>query len=194
MNGTKQIDKLWDHVVRLHGDQKRKYTGEPYTVHLEAVRKLVENEQYYHLIQEVAICHDLIEDTECTSDVLTEILIDCGYLSGDVAQLVNRVVDLTDKYTHQAYKELNRGKRKILEAERLCRIHPLSMTVKYADLIDNTKSIVEHDKNFAEVYLREKEYILDKMTLGSQPLRIRCIKTLQDAKDKLTSEGTQNKR
>ncbi len=37
-------------------------------------------------------------------------------------------------------------------------------TIKVADLIDNTKSIVPHDKDFAKVYLAEKDVLLQSLT------------------------------
>ena len=53
-----------------------------------------------------------------------------------------------------------------MEADKLSKISPLSQTVKYADLFNNTSSIVELAPDFAKVYLREKDMYLKGMILG----------------------------
>src|SRR6185369_1425098 len=58
----------------------------------------------------------------------------------------------------------NRAKRK--EAIRL-RLGMASMdaqSLKVADLISNSRSIIAYDKGFAKVYLPEKERLLDTLT------------------------------
>jgi hypothetical protein len=37
-------------------------------------------------------------------------------------------------------------------------------TVKVADMIDNTSTIVEYDPKFAKVYLKEKRLLLKELT------------------------------
>ncbi|MEO0828837.1 MAG: hypothetical protein AAFY03_00050 [Pseudomonadota bacterium] len=64
----------------------------------------------------------------------------------------------------------NRAARKAAEAQRLSQISPDAQTIKYADLISNTNSIVERDKGFAKVYLAEKDAILKVMRDGNPEL------------------------
>lgn len=45
-----------------------------------------------------------------------------------------------------------------------------SQSIKYCDLIDNTKSIVQHDPGFAKVYLKEKFDLLQAMDKGNNDL------------------------
>ena len=45
-----------------------------------------------------------------------------------------------------------------------------TQTIKVADLIDNTKTIVEYDPKFAPVYLAEKALLLDVLTKADQAL------------------------
>ena len=47
---------------------------------------------------------------------------------------------------------------------------PEAKTIKLADLIDNTKSIVEHDPRFAKVYLEEKRLLLEVLKDGDETL------------------------
>lgn len=51
-------------------------------------------------------------------------------------------------------------------------------TVKYADLLDNTKDIATYDINFAKVYFKEKEDLLNIMNDGNQNLYNLCKETL----------------
>jgi hypothetical protein len=44
-----------------------------------------------------------------------------------------------------------------------------------ADLIDNTKSIVEFDPNFAIVYLKEKQLLLEVLTKGDATLHKQAL-------------------
>jgi hypothetical protein len=39
-----------------------------------------------------------------------------------------------------------------------------AQTIKLADLISNTRSIMEHDEAFARTYLEEKRLLLEVMT------------------------------
>ena len=47
---------------------------------------------------------------------------------------------------------------------------PAAKTIKLADLIDNTRSIVERDPKFAEVYMAEKTMLLEVLTEGAPEL------------------------
>ncbi len=161
---------LFEWVKQQHGEQKRKYTGEPYWNHPYAVAEIINEHYHNNRMIEIALCHDLLEDTECDLVGLLNYLVHSGYSNEDGLFITSGVNDLTDVYTKEKFPTLNRKERKKHEAIRLSGIHPYSQTVKYADFIDNTKSIIEHDKGFAKVYLREKEAILVGMNLGNQIL------------------------
>ena len=71
--------KLYEFVKEAHGDQLRKYTELPYITHLIAVaEKVLPYANKYPLIWEVAICHDLFEDTEITYRDLYLNLVEFG--------------------------------------------------------------------------------------------------------------------
>jgi (p)ppGpp synthase/HD superfamily hydrolase len=159
---------LYCFITLKHFEQKRKYTGEPYFQHLLAVAKMTENAAIHGY--EIGLCHDLLEDTDCTDFELMDALAIFGYSADANRSIVNGVIELTDVYTHEAYPHLNRAMRKELEAERLWTISKNSQTIKYCDFIDNTKSIVQYDPGFAKVYLAEKQRVLFGMTLGDRAL------------------------
>ncbi len=171
-----------------HHPQKRKYTGEPYHFHLRSVANMADRQCRFGY--EIGLCHDLLEDTECTEGELFNALVRFGYTENEAKFITERVVDLTDVYTHDNYPHLNRYIRKSLEAKRLHKIHPDSQTVKYCDLIDNTSSIVEHDKGFAVKYLEEKKTILNGMKQGNPQMLRKCRTVLKKALKTLNKIGT----
>lgn len=170
---------LFEFVKTKHKDQKRKYTGEPYFNHLYNVAEIVSAHEMG--CAEIALCHDLFEDTDCTFNELYKKLTDIGYERRNAYDICSCVNELTDVFTSEEYPYLNRAKRKENEADRLGKISRISQTVKYADLIDNSSSITEHDKDFAKVYLKEKEAILKVMNQGNQILYVMCKKVLENA-------------
>jgi (p)ppGpp synthase/HD superfamily hydrolase len=174
-----EIEKL---ARELHGEQKRKYTGDPYVNHTVAVAQIVKTYGGDESMVYAAILHDVLEDTPTTEDDLfsyiTEITGDVK-LSMDVLRLVR---ELTDVYTKESYPDVNRRGRKELEAMRLGRISPKAQTIKYADLLDNGMDIMSNDPNFGKVYLREKEEILKYMNKGNQELYNKCLEVLENGK------------
>ena len=150
--------------------QDRKYTGEPYWQHVYEVAKMVGDYTSDEDVIAAAYLHDILEDTKITGMELVVVFN---------ARVASIVFNLTDVFTSQIYPELNRGKRKKREADRLGRTDAETQLIKVADVISNTESIVKHDKEFAEVYLEEKEYLLSRLTLADETL-------LAIAKDQLT--------
>lgn len=159
---------LQDFVKLKHEGQLRKYTGEPYYNHLYNVSQIAKGKG--HLAEEIGLCHDLLEDTNCSEDELTLCLISIGYYTNECYFIVSCVKELTDKYTHEAYPHINRTERKRLEIDRLSKISITSQTVKYADIIDNCSTIFANDPNFSKVYLKEKQELLGVMREGDSEL------------------------
>ena len=163
-------------ATEAHGDQKRKYTFEPYINHLVAVAKiLIEMDQPLNVII-AGLLHDIVEDTEITLRNIEKVF---GF---QVGLLVDEV---TDVYTKENYPNLNRRERKILECARIADISSSGKTIKLADLVDNTSSIVEHDKSFAKTYLIEKENMLNILHGGDSDLLDSAMYILLDSKRKL---------
>lgn len=180
--------KLLLFVQHAHASvsQVRKYTNEPYWVHPYAVAKIVSTITDGEDLIEIALLHDVVEDTKVSIETICKFLHDIGYAMLQVRNIERGVLALTDVYTHENFDHMNRTLRKQFEANRLKKIHKDYQTVKYADLIDNTKSIVQHDKNFARKYLEEKRYLLNVMRDGDLWLFFECYKVLTDAELTLT--------
>ena len=176
-----KLEQIKELATRLHGDQKRKYSGDPYVSHTFRVSDTVKENGGDEAMIYAAILHDVLEDTPTTeSELLTEMMaiVEPG-MAMNVIRLVN---ELTDIFTHESYPDLNRAGRKEMEAIRMGRISPRAQTIKYADLLDNGKDILLNDPKFAKVYLKEKEVILRYMNRGNKTLYQRCLDFIKKPK------------
>lgn len=138
--------------------QIRKYTGEPYITHPERVAALVEcyggNEDQIC----AAYLHDVVEDTQATLEDITR------EFGEKIANLVDQLTDVSKP------EDGNRATRKEMDRMHLMSITPEGKMVKLADLIDNSRNIVEHDPDFAVRYMREKRAILSYLREGNERL------------------------
>jgi guanosine-3',5'-bis(diphosphate) 3'-pyrophosphohydrolase len=156
-------------------NQRRKYSGAPYIVHPIEVASIVASVLHSEEQLVVAYLHDVIEDVYPERPEFSPERIQREFGEGNYGG----VDALTDKFTKEAYPELNRKARKVREAERLGGVEPKWKTVKLADLIANTGSIVENDKGFARTYLREKREMLHFLKGGDGYLLERAWATLE---------------
>lgn len=186
MTLTIQQTALLEFVKSAHEGQIRKYTGEPYWTHPLAVAEIVSEYDDTPGLIEIALCHDLFEDTEVQRDELKAELMRLDYSTMLRIMILNGVEALTDVMTHERYPEMNRADRKDYEAHRLGKIYGNFQTVKYADLIHNTQSIVEHDRGFAVKYIKEKRQMLNRMRTGNMDLFIACYNSLVQAENLLS--------
>lgn len=186
MNFTKRQKLLIEFVRHAHGSQKRKYTFEPYVEHPIAVAEIV---AYYNVdCIEGALCHDLFEDTNITPQYLFEQLMYFKYTVEEAREIVKITEELTDVFTKEKFPYLNRKLRKMLEALRLGTISNKAQTIKLADMIENTESIIKHDLKFAVVYLPEKREIILKLKDCNLDLKERANKVLEEAEKELWEE------
>lgn len=139
--------------------QKRKYTGEDYIVHPIAVAEIVATVSDDPRMKAAALLHDVVEDTAVTLDHIR-------HHFGD--WIADRVEELTDVSKPE---DGNRKARKALDREHSAAASAEGQTIKVADLIDNTRSIVAHDPDFAVRYMREKRALLDVLTKADPRLR-----------------------
>jgi (p)ppGpp synthase/HD superfamily hydrolase len=93
----------------------------------------------------------------------------------DIAILVDEV---TNVFTSWAFPHLTRKQRHVAETARLAGISPSAQTIKYADIISNTRNIEEQDADFAKVYKREKLAILEVMAAGDKTLYRRALESV----------------
>ena len=144
----KQLDKAIQFATKAHEGQTRKYTGEPYIVHPLSVMEIVKTVDHTEEMLMAAVLHDTVEDTDVT---LQDIDREFGPV---VAQLVEELTDVSKP------EDGNRAFRKGLDRDHSPQASAQGQTIKIADLLDNTKSITEHDEHFAKVYMKEKALLL----------------------------------
>lgn len=129
--------------------QRRKYTGEEYIYHPMEVATIVQGAGGDVNMIAAAILHDVIEDTQVTEEILREEFGD------DITELVGWLSDVSKP------EDGNRAARKAIDREHSAMAPARAQTIKCFDLWSNTRSITEHDKDFAKVYLKEKRLLLE---------------------------------
>lgn len=149
-------------ATRAHGDQKRKYSGEPYIVHPIAVAEIVRSVAHTPEMIAAALLHDTVEDTPVT---LLDIKDNFGI---KVAQIVAWLTDISTPFHG------NRAVRKELDRHHLALAPAEAKTIKLADLIDNSASIKERDPDFWRVYRGEKFRLLEVLGEGDATLLSRA--------------------
>lgn len=158
---------------KAHSMQVRKYTNEPYIVHPEEVAHLV---FYYTRDWEAAtaaILHDVLEDTDRTYDDIEE------KFGKSIADLVMMVTDVSTP------EDGNRAARKAIDREHIAKGSAQAHNIKLADIMSNVASIVEHDPDFAFVYVNEKLLQIEVLTKGDAALYKAAAKVLDDAQFQL---------
>lgn len=151
---------------KAHGDQVRKYTGEPYVVHTQEVAAIVASVGGTPEMIAAAHLHDVLEDTPTTAAEIE------AAFGPTIARLVEALSD-------QVSLSLgNRTVRKRAESDRLAACSAEVQTIKLADIISNTLSITKHDPGFAKVYVPECRYLAERMVDGDAALRARALRLL----------------
>lgn len=141
-----------------HAAQVRKYTGLPYWTHLAEVAGIVASSNVLSPIALAAAwLHDTVEDTQVTSADIFD------HFGPEVHVGVTFLTDPPSTYG-------NRAERMAHQRERLARAPDWVQTIKFADNISNTSSILQYDPDFAKVYLREKREALAVMERGDRNL------------------------
>lgn len=138
--------------------QRRKYTNEPYIVHPAAVAEIVKTVPHTEAMVAAAWLHDTVEDTDATiADIEAE-------FGNEVAELVAWLTAVSQP------EDGNRKARKAIDRKHTAEAPPAAKTIKLADVIHNSASIMEHDPNFARVYLEEKRLLLEVLSEGDPEL------------------------
>lgn len=132
-----------------HAKQRRKYVDQPYFNHLASVVRTLESAGIDDpTVIAAAYLHDTVEDTDATmQDIIRE-------FGADVAELVYWLTDS---------EKGNRESRTLMSSWRLARAPIQAKLIKFADIIDNTTSIREHDPAFFKVFAAEKMVVLTRM-------------------------------
>jgi len=159
------VQRAREYATRAHEriDQRRKYSGQPYQVHLEAVADTVARIGGDEEMIAAAWLHDTVEDTPATHQDIED------NFGPGVAQLVRELTDVSRP------SDGPRAVRKALDREHLAQASDRAQTIKLADLIDNAEDICQHDERFARTYLGEMAALLEVLDRGHPDLRIAAL-------------------
>ncbi|MBF6638492.1 bifunctional (p)ppGpp synthetase/guanosine-3',5'-bis(diphosphate) 3'-pyrophosphohydrolase [Rouxiella silvae] len=157
---TSLVDKARRYASKAHAsiNQRRKYTNDPYIVHPEAVANIVASVPHTQVMLAAAWLHDTVEDTQSTLDDITR------HFGNEVAELVAMLTNVSGNV------QGNRIQRKNLDRQHTAKACASAKTIKLADLIDNLRSLVTHDPDFAKTYLVEKRLLLAVLKEGDATL------------------------
>jgi (p)ppGpp synthase/HD superfamily hydrolase len=157
---TKLIQEALMLAIKAHDGQRRKYTGEPYSMHPIGVSKIVETVEHTPEMIAAALLHDVVEDTEVTFREIKDIF------GSTVAEYVHYCTNVSEK------DDGNRKFRKKMDADHFALGPAESQTIKVADIIHNSQTIIPHDqKFFHKAYKYEKQYMMDVLTKADPILK-----------------------
>lgn len=161
---------------RVHAHHLRKYTENPYVDHLAEVAGIAMSVGWHnaqiHPDKLMAVCwlHDCVEDQGVNPAELQELF---------GPEVMAGVLMLSD------LEEGNRAERKAASRRRLHASPGWVQTIKVADLMSNTSSIVKHDPKFAVTYLEEKRLMLAALDKADPNLREMAMRQLHHCEDLL---------
>lgn len=169
---TKLIQEALMLAIRAHDGQRRKYTGEPYSMHPIGVSKIVETVEHTPEMIAAALLHDVVEDTPVTFREIKDTF------GTTVAEYVHYCTNVSEK------EDGNRAFRKKMDADHFALGPAESQTIKVADLIHNSQTIIPHDqKFFHKAYKYEKQYMMDVLTKADPTLKGQAQSMLDESWD-----------
>ena len=152
------ITKVSRFAHKAHDGQVRKYTGDSYIHHPLKVAYLVWRETFDENMIAAALLHDVVEDTIVTIEDISK------NFGSYIASLVDDLTDISKP------SDGNREVRKTIDRQHTAKASNEAKTIKLADLIDNSVSIIKNDPKFAKVYMREKKLLLEVLVGGNKQL------------------------
>ncbi len=156
---------------------KRKYSGLPYTVHLQAVADLLAEANQDYMTIAAGWAHDLLEDTSITAEQLA------AEFGDEFAALVVELTNI-DKPEHGA-----RAARAEINRQHIAAGSDRAKTVKAADIIHNAGTITEGYQaaaghlSFVKIWLGEKKKVRPSLAPAGSFLCDKLDKALSDLEE-----------
>lgn len=148
----------WLYAVKMHGNQVRQYTGEPYVNQSVEVAAIVASVQHTPAMIAASYLQDTVKNTNATLDEIK------FFFGDDVAQLVEMLNDVSKPEDGHPLV------RKAIDLHHAAESSPPAQTIKIARVISDTISVVEHDPAFAKTDLIEKYKLLHLLKKGDREL------------------------
>lgn len=172
------MDRAQLFAMAAHGalKQRRKHTDEPYHVHPQRVRRLLEQHVPWATpdMLDAADLHDVVEDTGVGLELIAQVF------NVNVAMLVDGLTNRKARW-EDGTPMFKRFAQKRVDARRLAGTSREVKTIKLADCIDNLLDIERSDPKFAPTFFGEKRYLLDTaLVAGDETLWAMCDKIIHD--------------
>lgn len=159
------IREAYQFASAAHGakGQVRKYTGLPYISHAVNVAMLLNSVSQDKMgnvtLVSSGLLHDVLEDTALTTDDLKH------FFSQLTVELVESVSNPSVKFP-----DLPRYERKKMDREALIGKGYGTHTLKLADVIDNSLTVVDFDPLYAQTSVAEARLLIDVLSDGDSRL------------------------
>lgn len=160
-NNLSKILRTAAYAAKAHAGVVRKFGGEPYITHPLDVAGIVADAGGSEEMVMAALLHDVVEDTPITIEEIKETF------GEKVASLVfdmTKVSKLSDG---------DRETRKAMDLAHTAKVSAEAATIKLADLISNSRSVVGMSKAFAKMYTLENFKVLAALSHGDVNLHAR---------------------
>ena len=155
----RHVKKAYVFARDAHEGQLRRYSEGEYINHPVAVATMVFRRTKDVASTRAALLHDVVEDTDTTIEDIRAAFGD------EVARLVDGLTDVSKP------EDGNRAQRKKIDLDHLAKGCAKIHTIKLADLINNSESIMRHDPDFSKVFFIEMANLLEVLVLGDLELR-----------------------
>lgn len=165
------IDDAIIFAAQAHGaiEHRRKKSNLPYIAHPIEVMAIVSTVSgHTEEMLAAAVLHDVVEDTPVEADEIRAIFGD------EIAALVGWLTDVSIP------TDGNRSVRRAIDREHSAQAPAEAQTIKLADMISNTKNIVEQDPGFARIYLPEMLHLLEVLVRGDRQLWWRALEACRN--------------
>jgi len=153
-------------ATKYHAGQKRKWGDPPldYVTHPLAVAVLMatwnkDETPYAKGALAAAVCHDVLEDTDCDKTELREA----------VGQYAARLVI---NLSNVKASGMNRAQRKRLDRDILKSCCETTLLIKACDLLHNLSSVGDVPEGFRRLYLEESEMLVEDVLAGAIPTKL----------------------
>lgn len=159
--GALLMKKALEFATKAHEGVYRKWSTEPYVEHPKRVAAIVAAAGFGPEVVAAAYLHDVVEDTAITA---AEIEAEFG---PKVAALVSEVTKPV------LVPRPKRAVRRKAFWEHLAKSSYEGASIKLADVLDNSRNVVEVNPKFAAVYLPEMRESMASLTHGHPGLYAR---------------------
>lgn len=147
------ILKARNFAAKHHSEQRRKFTDEPYVVHLEGTARLLQETTTTAASEDyaAAILHDVVEDTPVTLEDVSR------HFGAEIMSLVGELTankELKEQMGKKAYMSMS-----------LNNMTSRAFTIKLCDRLHNISELFDTrtPKKFVKWYWVETNYILDNL-------------------------------